>query len=131
MFKELTSVFGAGYADEDATKTAIKEMWQNKNYCIDTHTAVGVAVYENYKKESGDNTPTVLLSTASPYKFPHSVLEAIFGEAPADEFIAADKLKAMGVKQPEQISSLKTKEILHKTVCDKDEMPQAVLGSVK
>ena len=131
MHRELLSVFGAGYADEDATKNAIKNMWQDKNYCIDTHTAVGVAVYENYKKESGDTTPTVLLSTASPYKFPHSVLEAIFGEAPQDEFMAADKLKAMGVKQPEQIASLKTKEILHKTVCDKEDMPQTVLNSVK
>lgn len=131
MHRELLSVFAAGCADEDATRTAIKNMWQDKNYCIDTHTAVGVAVYENYKKGTGDDTPTVLLSTASPYKFPHSVLEAIFGEAPQDEFEAADKLKAMGVKQPEQIGSLKTKEILHKTVCDKEAMPQTVLDSVK
>ncbi len=131
MHSELLSVFAAGCADEDATMAAIKNMWQEKGYCIDTHTAVGVAVYENYRKETGDQTPTVLLSTASPYKFPHSVLEAIFGEAPQDEFDAADKLKAMGVKQPEQIASLKTKEILHKTVCDKEAMPQTVLNSVK
>ena len=131
MHKELTSVFAAGYADEDATAKAIKDMWEKESYCIDTHTAVGVAVYEDYKAATGDDTVTVLLSTASPYKFPHSVLEAIFGEAPADEFDAADKLKAMGVKQPEQIASLKTKEILHKSVCNKEDMPQTVLDSVK
>jgi len=131
MHKELTSVFAAGYADEETTKNAIKNMWEEKNYCIDTHTAVGVAVYENYKKATGDNTPSVLLSTASPYKFPHSVLEAIFNEAPDDEFAAADKLKEMGVKQPEQIALLKTKEILHKSVCNKEDMPKTVIDSVK
>ena len=131
MHKELTSVFSAGYADEDATKQTIKAMWEDKNYCIDTHTAVGVAVYENYKKTTGDNTPSVLLSTASPYKFPQSVLEAIFDCAPDDAFDAADKLKEMGVKQPEQISALKTKEILHKTVCNKEDMPKTVIDSVK
>ncbi|MBR6766098.1 MAG: threonine synthase [Clostridia bacterium] len=131
MHKELTSVFAAGYADEDKTACAIKETWQKKSYCVDTHTAVGVAVYDEYKGLTGDNTPTVLLSTASPYKFPHSVLEAIFNEAPDDEFMAADKLKAMGVKQPEQISALKTKAILHTSVCDKEDMKNTILNAVK
>lgn len=131
MFNELTRVFTAGYADEDKTARAIKTMWQNKNYCIDTHTAVGVAVYEDYKKTSGDKTPTVLLSTASPYKFPHAVLQAIFGEAPADEFEAADKIKNMGVKQPKQIAELKTKNILHTSVCDKEDMPKTIINAVK
>ena len=131
MFKELTSVFSAGYADEDKTASAIKTMWQENNYCIDTHTAVGVAVYEDYKNETKDNTPTVLLSTASPYKFPHSVLEAIFNKAPEDEFDAADEIKNMGVKQPKQISELKTKPVLHKSVCDKEDMPKTILNAVK
>lgn len=131
MFKELTNIFAAGYADEEKTVSAIKEMWQDKNYCIDTHTAVGVAVYEDYKKTTNDLTPTVLLSTASPYKFPHSVLEAIFNEAPEDEFEAADKIKGMGVKQPKQIAELKTKQILHTSVCDKEDMPKTILNAVK
>ena len=131
MFKELTSVFSAGYADEDKTASAIKTMWQENNYCIDTHTAVGVAVYEDYKNETKDNIPTVLLSTASPYKFPHSVLEAIFNKAPEDEFDAADEIKNMGVKQPKQISELKTKPVLHKSVCDKEDMPKTILNAVK
>ena len=131
MFKELTNVFAAGYADEEKTASAIKEMWQENNYCIDTHTAVGVAVYEDYKKDTKDNTPTVLLSTASPYKFPHSVLEAIFNKAPEDEFDAADEIKNMGVKQPKQIAELKTKPVLHKSVCDKEDMPKTILNAVK
>ncbi len=131
MHKELVSVFAAGYADEDKTQAAIKDMWQNNSYCIDTHTAVGVAVYDDYKKNTADNTPTVLLSTASPYKFPHSVLEAIFNQAPDDEFDAADALKNMGVKQPEQIAALKTKEILHTSVCNKEDMKNTILNAVK
>lgn len=131
MFKELTSAFAAGYADEEKTASAIKKMWQENNYCIDTHTAVGVAVYEDYKNKTNDNTPTVLLSTASPYKFPHAVLEAIFGKAPKDEFDAADEIKNMGVKQPKQIAELKTKPVLHKAVCDKEDMPKTILNAVK
>ncbi len=127
MHSALSASFAAGYADEQATGDAIRKMWQDKHYCIDTHTAVGVAVYEKYAET--DSTPTVLLSTASPYKFPHSVLTAIFGEAPDDEFDAADKLKSMGVKQPEQIATLKEKEILHKTVCDKGDMAEIVLAN--
>ncbi len=126
--KGLQESFAAGYADEDASEKAIKDMWENNGYCIDTHTAVGVAVYENYKNNTNDENPTVLLSTASPYKFPHSVLDAIFEENPEDEFECADKLCKMGVKQPEQIATLKNKEILHKTVCDKEQMDKTVLG---
>ncbi len=131
MYSDLTSVFAAGYADEDKTVSAIKNTWQDKNYCIDTHTAVGVAVYQDYKTATGDNTPTVLLSTASPYKFPHSVLEAIFNEAPEDEFEASDRIKNMGVKQPKQIAELKTKKILHTSVCDKEDMPKTIINAVK
>ncbi len=128
VFEQLNSVFAAGYVDENATAETIKSMWKNEHYCIDTHTSVGCAVYENYKKSSGDGTFTVMLSTASPYKFPHSVLSAIFGTAPADEFDCADKLKSMGVKEPVQIAELKGKKVLHSLVCDKDKMAETMLA---
>lgn len=128
VFEQLHSVFAAGYVDENATAETIKSMWENEHYCIDTHTSVGCAVYENYKKSSGDGTFTVMLSTASPYKFPHSVLDAIFGTAPADEFDCADKLKSMGVKEPVQIAELKGKKVLHSLVCDKDKMAETMLA---
>ena len=128
VFEQLHSVFAAGYVDENATAETIKSMWENEHYCVDTHTSVGCAVYENYKKSSGDGTFTVMLSTASPYKFPHSVLSAIFGTAPADEFDCADKLKSMGVKEPVQIAELKGKKVLHSLVCDKDKMAETMLA---
>jgi len=127
MHRALLEDFDAGCADEQKTAEAIKKLWKEQGYCIDTHTAVGVAVYEEYKK--GDATPTVLLSTASPYKFPCAVLKAIYGEAPADDFDAADKLNSMGVKEPTQIATLKEKEVLHKSVCNKEDMASVLLKS--
>ena len=131
MFTALHESFAAGNASETETAYAIRDTWAESNYCIDTHTAVGVAVYEKYRKNTKDTTPCVLLSTASPYKFPRSVLAAIQHEIPEDEFEAAEILKSMGVKQPAQIEALKTATVLHKTVCEKDAMAETVINSVK
>lgn len=131
VFGGLKEVFTAGYVSEEDTAEAIKDMWFEHNYCIDTHTAVGVAVCDGYRKKTSDNTFTVLLSTASPYKFPHSVLNAIFSCAPDDEFECACELEKMGVKMPLQITELKTKEILHNSVCNKEDMPSFVLNKIK
>lgn len=83
---------------------------------------MAVSVYEKYKKTSGDDTPTVILSTASPYKFPRAVLSAVSGSAPEDDFEAAAALEAMGVPMPAQIAGLKQKPVLHRGVCAKDAM---------
>ena len=126
MREALKQNFDAGCADEEETQAAISRMWQEKKYCIDTHTAVAVSVYEKYKKTSGDATPTVILSTANPYKFPRAVLTAISGSAPEDEFEAAAVLEKMGVAMPAQIAGLKQKPILHRGVCAKDAMAQEI-----
>ena len=122
MQEALKQNFTAGCADEEETQAAISRLWKEKNYCIDTHTAVAVSVYEKYKKTSGDDTPTVILSTASPYKFPRAVLSAVSGSAPEDDFEAAAALEAMGVPMPAQIAGLKQKPVLHRGVCAKDAM---------
>ena len=126
MQEALKQSFAAGCADEEETQAAIARLWKEKNYCIDTHTAVAVSVYEKYKEASGDGTPTVILSTASPYKFPRAVLTAISGSAPEDEFAAAAVLEAMGVPMPAQIAGLKEKPVLHRGVCAKDAMAQEI-----
>ncbi len=126
MQEALKQSFAAGCADEEETQAAIARLWKEKNYCIDTHTAVAVSVYEKYKEASGDGTPTVILSTASPYKFPRAVLTAISGSAPEDEFAAAAVLEAMGVPMPAQIAGLKEKPVLHRGVCEKDAMAQEI-----
>ena len=121
----MDELFAAGFADEEETAEAIRTVWEQEHYAIDTHTAVGVAVYE--KVRAADDTPTVLLSTASPYKFPHAVLTAMNGTCPEDEFDAADTLAAQGVKMPRQIAELKQKTVLHRGVCDKEAMPDVIL----
>lgn len=95
---------------------------------IDTHTAVASAVYQKYKKETGDKTVTVLASTASPFKFTRSVMNAI--DARYDkmsDFELVDELsKLSNVKVPNAIEEIRTAPILHDTVCDKSEMKETV-----
>lgn len=119
----------AGYADEDATKMAIDCFFDSYNYPLDTHTAVAVTVYNNYVAETGDFTPTVIVATASPFKFPSDVYGALAHEKAPDPFIAADKLSFIsGIKVPDAIRRLLTKNIIHDKVVEKDKIDEAVLS---
>lgn len=131
--KKLQSEFFGGYCDDIATKKVIKETFDKYNYLLDTHTAVAVKVYEDYIKETNDNTTTVIVSTASPYKFTNDVLDA-FDETDSNisEF---DKVKMLSEKTntkiPDPLIGLQNKEVLHKTVIKKtqmDEFIKSVLG---
>ncbi|MBP5661834.1 MAG: threonine synthase [Clostridia bacterium] len=124
MHRALTETWEAGCADEAQTARAIRDAFDRFGYCIDTHTAVGYAV----QARRASDVPTVLLSTASPYKFPRAVLSAVEGTAPEDEFAAADRLAQLGVPMPDAIANLHDKAIRHKTVCEKATMAQAVLS---
>ena len=105
-------------------------LYDTENYLCDTHTAVAVHVYHQYVEEIGDNqTPTVIASTASPYKFAASVLEALTGEKnERDEFSMVEELSAIsstGIPQP--IAQLKEKEQRFQQVCSTSEMSKVVL----
>ena len=96
---------------------------------MDTHTAVAAAVYDAYKKDSGDDeTPTLLASTASPYKFARSVMTALDADYDKQtDFELIDSLKKVsGVAIPQAIEDIRSAEVLHKTVCDKEDMPAVV-----
>ncbi len=126
--KKLTEEFAAGYCDDNATKAAIKEIYDKYSYTLDTHTAVAVKVYEDYRAETVDNTKTVIASTASPYKFSASVLEAIEGKTSDDEFAMVDRLAELsGYEIPKSLAALKTKEHRFKDVIVKDEQKDYVL----
>ena len=120
--------FVGGYADQAANAAEIKRLYDETGYMIDTHTGVASCVYHNYVKETGDTKKTVIASTASPYKFSRSVMEAIFGsEEGKGEFELIDEMeKASGVKIPQAIEEIRSAEVLHKTVCEKDEMKDVV-----
>ena len=75
--RERLSDFYGGYAEEQETFDKIRSLYEDTGYVIDTHTAVAAAVYDRYQEETGDRTPAVIASTASPFKFARSVMTAI------------------------------------------------------
>ena len=119
-----------GYATDTATEAAIGEAWRTYGYLSDTHTAVGLKVYGDYVRESADNTPTVIVSTASPFKFADSTLKAL-GEPNigADDFEKLRRLSGIsGVEAPAALLALEGKKERHKTVCEPGEMREQVFG---
>ena len=104
----LQSEFYGGYCDDAATKKQIAKTFGEYGYTLDTHTAVATAVYEEYAAKTGDSTKTVIASTASIYKFPHSVLESLGGNPDGDPFTVMQRLKDIcGVEIPPQLLQLK------------------------
>ena len=130
---KITSLFAAGFCDDAKTKTTIDEFFNKYGYLCDTHTAVAVNVYKEYVEKTGDRTPVVLDSTASPYKFSGSVLKAIADgeELPTDEFEMVDLLnKKTGTDVPKPLAALKDKETRFTEVVNADEMPEFVLNAL-
>ena len=119
--------FVGGFATEEETAAAIKRIYENDGYVIDTHTAVAASVYDSYRKD-GDNTPTVIVSTASPFKFTRSVMTAIDeSNEKLDDFTLVDKLSEIAkVKVPQAIEDIRTAPVLHERVCDKTQMKEVV-----
>lgn len=123
----LASFYG-GFADEAATLEAIGTMYRENGYLMDTHTAVGYKVYEDYRKATGDKTPTVIASTASAYKFAESVVEAIGLPAEVDGFASVRALnKETKVRIPAGLSGLEEKPVRHTGVLEKDGLAEAVI----
>ena len=129
MKAKLAEFYG-GYATEAETAATIKKVYESDDYIIDTHTAVAATVYEKYVAETGDKTPTVIASTASPYKFTRSVMNAIDAEYDSKtDFELVDELeKLSGVKVPQAIEDIRSAKVLHDTVCDKEDMLAEVKG---
>lgn len=116
------------YADEEETATAIRTMYTNADYVLDTHTAVAYAAYNKYIKESGDSTPTVIVSTASPYKFAKDVCTAIDEKyKDCDPFELMKELeKISGVKIPAPVVDIEKREVLHNNLCEREKIKDFV-----
>ncbi len=127
MKAQLKDFYG-NYASEAETAETIKALYESCGYVIDTHTAVAAAVYDKYVKETGDNTKTVIASTASPYKFTRSVMEAIDSKyAAMGDFELVDELsKLANVAVPNAIEEIRSAEIRHNNICETNEMQQVV-----
>ena len=121
--------FWAAYCDDARAAEIIGRVYREQHYLCDPHTASGFAAAEDYRNEIGDLTPMVILSTASPYKFPAAVLSAIGGDTGGDEFEQMERLQQMtGVAIPAPLASLKGKKELHTDVIEKEAMSTYVLG---
>ena len=127
MKKGLADFYG-NYCSEEETKETIHNVYKNSDYVIDPHTAVAAGVYKKYLKDTGDHTVTVIASTASPYKFTRSVMDAVADKAEdKDDFALADQLSAIsGVKVPKAVEEIRTAPVLHDIVVDAPDMPDTV-----
>lgn len=127
----LEKEFYADWCDEAETMACIRSTFEQKGYLIDTHTAVAMCVAEKYKA-TGDKTKTVVVSTASPYKFPQDVLASLGEDTDGmTAFEMAQRLSEVtGTQVPKQIIALNGKQVLHKDVVAKDGMREAVLSAL-
>ena len=129
LLADIRAEFDGGYADEAATVAAIGKCYNKYNYVMDPHTAVAYSVSEDIPAEN----KRVILSTASPYKFPASVIKGIGGNADTDnEFELFARLNAAtGVEIPASLANLENADVRFKDVCEKDEMTEAVYNFLK
>ena len=131
VFEKIKDQFKAGCLNEQEVLETIKSCYNETGYLLDTHTAVGYGVLKRYQHESGDDTKTVLLATASPYKFPESVYKAIYGEE-LNVYDAIDKLhEKTGVMIPKPLVGIKDREVLHKQAIDKSEIVDFIKSEIE
>lgn len=125
--RQLQAIFGANWADDAQTKQTINEVYSQTKYIPDTHTAVGWHTAQEYQQQ-GHTEPMVIVSTASPYKFNESVLEAIGEDIEGlDEFALLDKLQAKNsFAIPAGLAALKNAAVRHRAAVVKEDMPKAV-----
>ncbi|MDR2042825.1 MAG: threonine synthase [Clostridium sp.] len=130
MLASLSGFYG-NYATQGEASATIRRVFEACGYVMDTHTAVAASVYEKYRKETGDRTKAVVVSTASPFKFVGSVMKAIAPEeasgSKAEEFALIDRLSALAhQKIPAAMEEIRLARILHSRECEIEEMPRAV-----
>lgn len=129
LLDKLHEAFWGAYCDDSEAAQVMGRVYRDYGYLCDPHTAAGWSAAEAYVKKTGDNTPMVVLSTASPYKFPAAVLSAIGGDTSGTEFKQMERLSQLtGVPVPRNLASLEGKEEKHTVVIPKEDMLSFVLG---
>ncbi|KJS13143.1 MAG: threonine synthase [Peptococcaceae bacterium BRH_c8a] len=132
--EKVQQLFWSDFASDDETGHSIRETHRRYGYVVDTHTAVGLHVYDKYRGATGDDTPTVVLSTASPFKFNASVTKALLG---ANEILGKTEFELLqtlsafsGMPIPRGLRDLQNQPVLHETVVEREQMPQSVIAFV-
>lgn len=123
---QIKNEFSAGCCNDEETKQTIKDINKVYSYTADTHTAVALKVYFDYLEKTGDTTKTVIASTANPFKFNKSVLEAVGGGLSLEgksEFELLNMLADVSSMEiPRSLAELKNKQVRFRTVCGKEDM---------
>ena len=128
VLAKIQAEFAAGFCTDDEAGETIRRLWQENHYLCDPHTAIAAHVARGYQEKAPEKRPMVILSTASPYKFPAAVLKAIGGELTGDEFTQSERLeKLSGVPIPKSLRGLQEREVLHRDVIDREEIIDYVL----
>jgi threonine synthase len=128
--KKMQMLFVGGFADETGVAKTILDVYDRTDNVVDTHTAVGFNIYGRYHTRSNDETKTVFVSTASPFKFAPAVMDSIRGAGYSGgrsiETVIKELSDESGLEIPKSIAELGTKEIRHKDVIDKEQMEDKV-----
>ena len=128
LVEQIQTHFWADWCDDAAARDAMAQVFGDHKYLCDPHTAAGWYAAKNYVNQTGDTAPMVVLSTASPYKFPAAVLSALGAEAQGDEFDQMEQLQAIcGMPIPKNLAQLREKEARHLDVIGKEDMLAFVL----
>lgn len=129
--KKIQEIFVGGFSDEAGTVKTIRDVYDKYDHCVDTHTAVGFNVYERYLARSKDESKTVFVSTASPFKFPGDVSDAIFGRGyqrgRSEEVLLRELSEETGLEIPRTLNDLHLKPLLHNKKVGTDSMKQALI----
>lgn len=132
IFDKLSEDFYGGFCDDENTKKTIRDTFDKSGYLCDTHTAVAVSVYDEYRRKTGDDKKVIIASTASPYKFGGSVLSSFESVDGIDEYDQIDRLlKLSNMKVPEQLANLKEKKVRFDKSIEKADIKNEVLEFVK
>lgn len=122
LLGKIKEEFYADWLEEDETLNCIQQCYSQDHYLLDTHSAIGYGVYQKYCQDSHDSTPTILLATASPYKFASSIYQALTNQIVDDE-VAIDLLYQLtNIAIPKPLQNIFDMSIIHQTVIDKDDI---------
>ncbi len=133
MKEKMQQEFYGGCCDDAAGRAAIAGIFNERKYLCDTHTAVALAVCDQYRQDTGDDTLCVIASTASPYKFAPAVLSALSSDVqPADDFEKLEKLSRLsGTPVPAELAALRGENVRHKSCVAKNEMVQFIKSALE
>ncbi len=125
--ESVTQIFGSGWSSDEETKETIQELFEKNDYLIDTHTAVAYSVLQKYREKTSDETYTVVVSTASPFKFCDSVLDALGKDTSDGGLELIEQLEqATGIQAPAPLKTLKGKPVRFNVCVERSAMPKVV-----